>query len=277
MDVSDLFDRLNDWVQLAEQRRERSETIIASTRDAFIATDSNGMIVEWNDQAATIFDRSSEQAIGTPIDVVLGADASSESTTAPNSLASFLATPQQIELTGLRQDGSTFPAETMVLEPQRIGDRSIYSVFVRDVTSRRRAQDAVRSSEALYHSLVDRLPINVTRKDRDGRITYVNQPFCDLVGRSREDLLGKTDYDLFPQELADKYLQDDRVVLETGKSFHAIEENRDDNRISYFEVWKVPVRDASGVAVESQAVFWDVTQRERNREDLRANATCCEP
>jgi two-component system sensor histidine kinase/response regulator len=130
------------------------------------------------------------------------------------------------------------------------------------------AEEATRDSEALYHSLVERLPINVTRKDRSGRITFVNQPFCDLVHDSREALIGKTDYDLFPKELADKYVSDDQQVFATGESFHAIEENRTVDRTSYFEVWKVPVRDAEGTVIESQAVFWDVTEREENREAL---------
>jgi PAS domain S-box-containing protein len=115
---------------------------------------------------------------------------------------------------------------------------------------------------------VDRLPINVTRKDREGRITFVNQPFCDLVGSSRESLINKTDYDLFPRELADKYRRDDAMVFATGQSFHAIEQNRSGGITRFFEVWKVPVRSSDGPVVESQAVFWDVTDREENREAL---------
>ena len=130
------------------------------------------------------------------------------------------------------------------------------------------SQSSVRTSEALYHSLVDRLPINVTRKDRSGRITFVNGPFCELVGRTREELIGKTDYDLFPKDLAEKYQRDDERVFSTGESFHAVEENLTENTRHFFEVWKVPVRDEKGTILESQAVFWDVTEREENREAL---------
>lgn len=133
---------------------------------------------------------------------------------------------------------------------------------------REQSADALRNSESLYHSLVDRLPINVTRKDRQGKITFVNQPFCDLVGKTREFLIGKTDYDLFPRELADKYQEDDRKVFATAKSFHAVEQNRSEGGNRFFEVWKVPVHNTEGDVVESQAVFWDVTEREENRDSL---------
>ena len=175
---------------------------------------------------------------------------------------------QRIEVSALRRDGTQFPAELTVLSPQRIGDSIVFNAFVRDITRRREAVEAVQASEALYHSLVDRLPINVTRKDLKGRITFVNRPFCELVGMSSDELVGKTDYDLSPADLADKYRRDDQYVATTGDVFHAIEENRGDDRVSHFEVWKVPVRDAAGEIVETQAVFWDVTEREENRTAL---------
>ena len=139
-----------------------------------------------------------------------------------------------------------------------------------EVAEQRREQSRsdLQNSEALYHSLVDRLPINVTRKDLEGRITFVNGPFCELVGKSPNELIGKTDYDLFPADLADKYRRDDAHVFATGKSFHAVEANEAEGKRRFFEVWKVPVRDAGGAIVESQAVFWDVTEREENREAL---------
>lgn len=124
------------------------------------------------------------------------------------------------------------------------------------------------NSDELYHSLVDRLPINVTRVDLEGRITFANQTFSDLLGIPLENLIGRTDFDLSPPELAEKYQRDNRHVAESGKTLHEIEENRLDGRLSYYEVWKIPVYNTSGQIVEIQAVFWDVTEREENRAAL---------
>ena len=139
-----------------------------------------------------------------------------------------------------------------------------------DITDRKRAELALRDSEALYHSLVECVPLCILRKDRQGRFTFANQKFCQLLGRSAEEILGKTDYDFFPTELADKYRRDDQQVLSTGEVFEDIEEHQTPSGEKLFvQVLKSPVRDASGQIVEVQCMFMDVTDRKRAEEELR--------
>ncbi len=123
-------------------------------------------------------------------------------------------------------------------------------------------EQAVKDSEALYSGLVESLPVNVLRKDGDGRFVFANTAFCQLLGRPLKDILGKTDYDFFPKELAEKYRADDAHLAETGGVFDTIEENRDGSHVSYVQVIKTPVRDSAGRIVGTQALFWDVTARE---------------
>ena len=131
----------------------------------------------------------------------------------------------------------------------------------REVSERKLAEDALRDSEALYHSLVDNLPIYVTRIDLDGRITYVNNNYCQLVGLPAEQILGKTNYDFHPPEYAKKYTEDEMRVAQTGEVFTDIEENQIGEESRYFEVRKAPVFDDQQRVIEIQAVFWDVTER----------------
>jgi PAS domain-containing protein len=56
----------------------------------------------------------------------------------------------------------------------------------------RRLEQALRDSEAVYHSLVEQLPMNVFRKDREGRFLFVNALLCRTLGRRREEVLGKS-------------------------------------------------------------------------------------
>jgi PAS domain S-box-containing protein len=121
----------------------------------------------------------------------------------------------------------------------------------------------------LFNSLVENLPVYVIRKDREGRILYVNERFASLVGVPAAELVGKTDYDLYPSELAEKYRRDDRMVMETGELFSDVEENRTRDASYYFEVRKTPVRDSGGRIVGIQAVFWDVTERKCVEDALR--------
>jgi PAS domain S-box-containing protein len=144
---------------------------------------------------------------------------------------------------------------------------------VRDVTQHRRAEEALRNSEALYHSLVDNLPISVFRKDLHGRFTFGNQRFCAGLGRPLEQIAGKTDHDFYPPELADKYSQDDRRVMETGAVFEDVEAHqRPDGERLYVQVFKVPIYDFKGAVVGTQGVFWDVTARKRAEDGLQRTA-----
>ncbi|TWU09135.1 Signal transduction histidine-protein kinase BarA [Symmachiella macrocystis] len=130
-----------------------------------------------------------------------------------------------------------------------------------EVAERKQAEDALKGSEGLYHSLVDNLPIYVTRTDLQGRITFVNNNYCELVEMTPEELLGRTNRDLHPDEYAEKYRHDELRVIETGEVFIDVEENRRGDEVRYYEVRKSPVRDKSGNVVQVQAVFWDVTER----------------
>jgi light-regulated signal transduction histidine kinase (bacteriophytochrome) len=86
-------------------------------------------------------------------------------------------------------------------------------------------------------------------------------------------LLGKTDYQLFPKELADKYCRDDERVVRSGEMFEDIEEHRSgDGQRLYVHVLKAPVRDAQAKVVGTQIIFWDVTARKLAEEALEKAA-----
>ncbi|HVK04054.1 MAG TPA: response regulator [Armatimonadaceae bacterium] len=128
----------------------------------------------------------------------------------------------------------------------------------------------LRDSEALYHSLVENLPLNIFRKDAEGRFTFANRQFQDTVGLPPERILGRTDFDLFAPELAEKYRGDDRRVLETGEPFEAVEEHgRADGAKKSVEVRKTAIHDATGAVIGTQCLFWDVTAREQAAAQMR--------
>ena len=143
--------------------------------------------------------------------------------------------------------------------------------LIREINERKQAQEAHRFSQLLYSSLIESLPVHVTRKDLQGHFTFVSQSFCDLVGMSFEEILGKTDYDLFPPQLAAKYCQDDQRIVDTGENFEDVEENASKGERRFVQVLKAPIRNEKEEIVGTQGIFWDVTarrtaQEERDRE-----------
>jgi PAS domain S-box-containing protein len=141
-----------------------------------------------------------------------------------------------------------------------------------DVTDRLRAVKALRDSEALYQSLVENLPQNIFRVDLEGRFTFANRRFCNLVGRTLGQIIGRTDYDLFPAELAAKYREDDMRVARTGQIFQDVETHRSGGRTISVQVIKTPVYDFDGRCVGVQGIFWDITENKKLQDDLVARS-----
>lgn len=148
---------------------------------------------------------------------------------------------------------------------------AVIGVVARDVTTNIRAERELDEARAIYETLAQNLPIKVFRKDRDGRVVFGNQLYCQAFGLTLEELLGKTDYDLFESKLAEKYVYDDHQVMATGEPLHGIEEHPGpDGTTCYVEVLKSPVIDSRGNRVGIQGMFWDVTERILSEKKLQS-------
>src|SRR5262249_38150743 len=141
---------------------------------------------------------------------------------------------------------------------------------IRYAIERWKADEQLISSEAFYHSLVEHLPQNIFRKDLSERFTFANQRFCQSLGKPLEEIIGKTDWDFYPPELAAKYQKDDQQVIRTGRIFEAVEENvTPSGEKIYVQVVKTPIYDAKGQVLGTQCIFWDITERKRFEETLQ--------
>jgi PAS domain S-box-containing protein len=145
---------------------------------------------------------------------------------------------------------------------------------LRYAIERKRAEEALQKSEAFYHSLVETLPQNIYRKDLDGRFTFGNARFCKEMGKPLAEIVGRTDFEFFPTELAEKYRADDRRVIESKKPFDVVERHvTPGGETLHVQVIKSPVYDSAGNVIGTQGIFWDVTEKYRAEEELRrANA-----
>ena len=144
-------------------------------------------------------------------------------------------------------------------------------VLSRSEADRRRADRIARDGEQFYHLLVESIPQNILRKDREGRFTFANTRCQQTFGRTMETLAGMTDYDLFPIPLAEAYREDDLRVMTTGQVIDQVEEHiAADGQTYAVQVVKTPLYDAEGQVIGVQGIFWDVTARKRAQEQLQA-------
>jgi PAS domain S-box-containing protein len=148
------------------------------------------------------------------------------------------------------------------------GERAALLVTLHDVTALHRAEDELRRSEDRNRTLLESLPQRIFFKDRSGAFVSVNQSFATDHGLRPYDLIGRTDYDLFPEDLADKYRLDDVRVMETGRVETLVEANIVQGRSRYVEVVKAPFFSDDGEVIGILGVFTDVTERKQMEDEL---------
>jgi PAS domain S-box-containing protein len=134
----------------------------------------------------------------------------------------------------------------------------------RDLHRREQAERELQESRALMQSILDNTPAVVFLKDPDGRYLFVNRRFAELTGISRDQIIGKTGFELFRKELAETARTHDLKILETGQAMNFEETimHPEDGPHSYLAV-KFPVRDAQGKIYATAGVSQDNTERKR--------------
>jgi PAS domain S-box-containing protein len=247
--------------------------------DCIITVNEEGKILEFNRAAENTFRCLRDYAVGKDLGELFFPPQSRKRYR--ENLEKYQNTGQgsmvgkRIELPMLRKNGDLFLAE-IAIQPVPMRGEAVFTLFLRDVTEEREARRRLEESEALYESLVQNLPVHVIRKDLKGRFVFVSQSFCELVKRPFEKIFGKTDRDLFPPDLAQKYQEDDRQVIESGQGYATVEEHTmPDGETIYVEVRKTPLFDSKGLCIGVQGIFWDVSERvraEKEREEAKRAA-----
>lgn len=152
--------------------------------------------------------------------------------------------------------------------------RSAYELLQRESLQRQSVQQRLAESESHLQSLMRHAGMHLLRKDVEGTFTYASPTFCELVQMDCDEILGKSDFDLYPEQTANQYRDDDLRVMQTRQPYDAVEINpQSDGKNNYVQVLKAPEYDASGNVVGIQAVFWDVTDRWRSVMELRRSET----
>ena len=148
-----------------------------------------------------------------------------------------------------------------------------YQGIIRDITERKRAEDALQESEAKYRTILQTIEDGYYEVDIAGNFTSFNDSLCRMLGYSRDEMIGMNNRQYMTQETANKVFETFNNVYCTGKATKAFgwELVMKDGQIRYVETSVSPVCDVSGKTIGFRGIARDITERkslEKARERI---------
>jgi len=135
---------------------------------------------------------------------------------------------------------------------------------------RKWTEEALQRSQYQQKAILDNIPDIAWLKDTDSRFIAVNEAFSKACGVRPEDIVGMTDYDMWPSDLADKYREDDKTVIECGKRKQDEEPLVDKNgRETWLETIRTPIYGDRGEVIGTAGIAHDITEHKLAEEELK--------
>jgi len=269
-----------EQIKAAEQRLKESEAkfsgIISASADAIISVDAAQRITMFNHGAEQIFGYSQAEAVGTPIERLIPERFRSahrqdiETFASGDSIARRMG-ERLTTIAGLRRNGEEFPAEAAISKLQ-VGEKTLLTVALRDVTERKRTEEALKAANASLDAIVENVPLMLFIKDAASlRFLRFNRAGEELLGSPKETFTGKSDYDLWPQGQAEFFVEKDREALRSGMTVDIPEEQIQTRHrgVRTLHTKKVPVLDNAGHPIYLLGISEDITERSLFEKEQR--------
>jgi PAS domain S-box-containing protein len=239
--------------------------------DGVILIDDQSTIVFVNPAAGQIFGYRPAQMVGNNLTSLMPEYLRQIHLT---SLKRYIGTGQRhiswrsVELTGLHKSGREFPIEVSFTEHTSQG-RRFFTGFVRDITDRKRAEEALRASEQRLQAIVDNTTAVIFVKDLELRYISVNREYERRHQVQRDQICGKTDFDIHPHDVAETARANDRQVIEAGTPIQFEEAVPMAEGERHYVVVKFLLRDRTAKPYAVCGIATDITELKR-AEELQA-------
>ncbi|MEE9501962.1 MAG: PAS domain S-box protein, partial [Candidatus Aminicenantaceae bacterium] len=260
---------------IEEELRESEEkfrSMSASAQDGIVMIDSDGNISYWNDAAVSIFGYTKEEAIGKHMRIIIPEEYYDDYQKGFSRFGKTGKGPkvERInEYIAQRKDGMKFPLE-LSLGSVKIKNQWNAIGIVRDITERKRAEEAIKESEERYRDLVEKAGIAILIDDKKGDFTYFNKKLATLFGYSVKEMEKLSIHSIVHPDNVDMVMKYHRGRI-TGKKIPSRYEFRGikkDGSDIYLEVDAVSLK-GKGHIIGTRSYMWDITERKKTQEAIQ--------
>ncbi len=150
-----------------------------------------------------------------------------------------------------------------------VGDL-VFAATLTDITQLKRQELELSKSASAMRTMMENQPYLAWLKDREGRFLAVNSAFAHACGRNApEEVVGKTDFDVWPQELAQGYVNDDLEVMNSRTKKIVEEPILNGQETFWFETFKSPIVNDQDEVIGTAGSSRDISERKRAEEERR--------
>ena len=252
---------------------EKYRDLVEGINDGYVLL-QEGKVVFVNEKMAQMGGYTVEEVVGLPFITFLSAEQRQPMVELYQAvMGGRQPVPEMLELTVLRKDGSTFPAE---FRPSRVTEYKSGSAIIgiiRDITQRKWAEEVLRESEKRFRDIAENALEWIWEVDANGKYTYASPIVEEILGYEPEEILGKHFYDFFHPEEREELKRAAFQVFAQKQSFREFI-NRNVHK-SGRTVWLwtsgVPLLDDTGNLLGYRGADTDITERKQAEEELRAS------
>lgn len=172
----------------------------------------------------------------------------------------------------IRKDGSVFFCHMNIMPLfDENGNVYCYMAYLRDVTEERKAREELVFRKNLLDSLLELTPDEIFFKDRDCRYLEISASKAEKFGVPKEEIIGKTDFSFFEEEVAEKYFAEEQDIINGKKPMPSGVGKRvgKDGKVYWISYTKVPRYDKEGNVIGVIGISRDVTKLKKVEEELR--------
>jgi PAS domain S-box-containing protein len=166
------------------------------------------------------------------------------------------------------KDGHTVLLEANSTTIKEDGKLVGYLSVIRDITERKKAEEALHESEQKYRTLVESAGESIATINKDGVFLFINRTGAERFGGKPKDYIGKTMWDLFPKKIADRQAAGVRKVIHTGKERNVVALTELQGQLRWYNTTIEPLRDDSGKVIAAMVIARDIHELKQAEEEL---------